>query len=304
MKIEQIKTIVKKGSLSPFMVAKLIFNDSWRTSHLQNPILSEIEKQSLVNNLSGYEYQKYREWNDWFNDLNDITKAAQDCFLESETKLFQFLWLLEGDVTKIRIRNYFKNLNPTPTQLDNLLIDKTIIVWPLKEFDYTLLSRYLKSISERFQQFQFYKMLIDILSDKLAIPLNNDWIELGIESLKVQTERLGIFRDLLFLNLFRITSVNEDLEEKFSPLLLEYQEKTVEEYYPSETVVEFCKSKIASIISEDFPDIDWFYEVKDFFMKEDIIKKMSSEEIESYKSMGNKEQVKHFMGLVKQSKPA
>ena len=53
-------------------------------------------------------------------------------------------------------------------------------------------------------------------------------------------------------------------------------------------------------MSGDF-DNEWFYNIKDFYMKEERIKLMSAEEIESLKSMGNKEQVKHFMDLVKQS---
>ena len=53
-------------------------------------------------------------------------------------------------------------------------------------------------------------------------------------------------------------------------------------------------------MSGDF-DNDWFYNIKDFYMKEERIKLMSTEEIETLKSMGNKEQVKHFTDLVKQS---
>ena len=33
---------------------------------------------------------------------------------------------------------------------------------------------------------------------------------------------------------------------------------------------------------------EWFYDIKDFYMKEDRIKDMSSKEIEHMKSMGNK----------------
>ena len=51
-------------------------------------------------------------------------------------------------------------------------------------------------------------------------------------------------------------------------------------------------------------DYEWFYKIKYFYMKEEKIKIMSDEKIEGYKSMGNKEQVKHFMELVKQSKQA
>ncbi len=82
-----------------------------------------------------------------------------------------------------------------------------------------------------------------------------------------------------------------------------YEDKTVEQYSPCQKVVEFCKTKIGSIMSGDF-DNEWFYNIKDFYMKEERIKLMSTEEIESLKSMGNKEQVKHFIDLVKQSKQA
>jgi hypothetical protein len=45
----------------------------------------------------------------------------------------------------------------------------------------------------------------------------------------------------------------------------------------------------------------WFYGIKDFYMKKDRIKAMSKKEIKNLKSMVNKEQVKHSMGLVEQS---
>ena len=53
-------------------------------------------------------------------------------------------------------------------------------------------------------------------------------------------------------------------------------------------------------MSGDF-DNEWFYNIKDFYMKEERIKLMSTEEIETLKSMGNKEQVKHFTDFVKHS---
>ena len=135
------------------------------------------------------------------------------------------------------------------------------------------------------------------------IPLNNPNEEIGMESLKTQAEHLEIFRDLLFLNLVRITSSNKDLKKNLSPLISEYQAKTIEQYYPCQKVIEFCKTKITSIMSGDF-DNEWFYNIKDFYMKEERIKLMSTEEIETLKSMGNKEQVRHFTDLVKQSSQA
>ena len=98
--------------------------------------------------------------------------------------------------------------------------------------------------------------------------------------------------------------MNKDLKENLSPLLSEYQDKTVDQYYPCQKVVEFCKAKIESILSGNPSDYAWFYDIKDFYMKEEQIKTMSTEEIEGLKSIGNKEQVKHFMDLLKQSKQA
>mgnify|MGYP003973998243 CR=1 FL=1 len=48
---------------------------------------------------------------------------------------------------------------------------------------------------------------------------------------------------------------------------------------------------------------DWFYNIKDFYMKEERINAMPAEEIDALKSMGNKEQAKHFSGLMKDSAP-
>ena len=50
-----------------------------------------------------------------------------------------------------------------------------------------------------------------------------------------------------------------------------------------------------------FYESAWFYDNKDFYMKEDRIKAMSKKEIKNLKSMVNEEQVKHSMGLVEQS---
>ena len=169
-----------------------------------------------------------------------------------------------------------------------------------KGYAYSFFSTKFKAIADCLSLFQFYRMVLDILSDTLAIPLNNPNEKIGMESLKTQTEKLELFRDLLFLNLVRITSSNKDLKKNLSPIFSEYQAKTVEQYYPCQKVVEFCKTKINNIMSGNF-DNEWFYNIKDFYMKEERIKLMSTEEIESLKSMGNKEQGKHFADLVRQS---
>ncbi len=46
---------------------------------------------------------------------------------------------------------------------------------------------------------------------------------------------------------------------------------------------------------------DWFYDIKDFYMKEDRIKTMSEKAIKHLEAIGNKEQVKHFRELVEAS---
>ncbi len=479
MKKTQIKAMLEKGNLTPFMVAKLVFNDFWKNNHLQEPILSDPEKQSLVNKLAGDEYYRYKKWKDWFEDIYAIYKAAKENYLESEVKLFQLLWYIEKDLNREEIRAYFKNMYPvpvtqkqyldikrkdrenklkgkysivscliemiedklpgpkkgatledyiyqdnehkskdrkliadhfnksvtdllslinqgeitpskksqilpalkavlkkTPDQIAEILLAgiyadveapvkilesstisgeqlyKNFKEWakyidtfspetgggyaivqepnllfldkkgdykpvpPVDEFlnggsykkcfseeyghAYPFFAEKLNTMADRFRLFQFYRMFLDILTDTLAIPLNNPNEKIGMESLKTQTEKLELFRDLLFLNLVQITSSNKDLKKNLSPLISEYQAKTVEQYYPCQKVVEFCKTKIVSIMSGDF-DNEWFYNIKDFYMKEERIKLMSTEEIESLKSMGNREQVKHFTDLVKQS---
>ena len=477
MKTAHVKAMLQKGNLSPFMVAKLVFNDFWKNSHLQEPILSEPEKQSLVYKLAGDEYNKYKKWKDWFEDIYSVYKAAKENYFESEAKLFQLLWFIEKDLNREETRVYFKNMYPVPVtekqyqdlkrkDRENKLKEKYSIVCclietiedklpgpekgatledyiyqdkehkakdrkliashfnkavtellsfidqgkikptnktqllpalkatlkktpdqiaeillagmytdvevPVKilesstvsgdqlyknfkewakyidtfypetgggyaivqepnllfldkkgdyrpfppvddflnggsykkcfseDYAYSFFSMKLKAVADCLSLLQFYRMILDILSDKLAIPLNNPNEEIGMESLKEQTEKLEIFRNVFFLNLIRITSSNKDLKKNLSPLISEYQAKTVEQYYPCQKVIEFCKTKIGSIMSGDF-DNEWFYNIKDFYMKEERIKLMSTEEIESLKSMGNKEQVKHFTDLVKQS---
>ena len=71
-------------------------------------------------------------------------------------------------------------------------------------------------------------MFLDILSDKLGIPLNHGNLEIGLESLKAQTEKLEGFRTLLFCNLIEITFSNKDLKKSLSGLISEYQSKSVE----------------------------------------------------------------------------
>jgi len=480
MKRTQIKALLKKGNLSTFMIAKLVFNDYWRNDHLQEPILSVPEKQSLINKMAGDEYQQYKHWRDWFKDILSIQKLAKENYLESETKLYQLLWFIEKDLTRKELRCYFKNFYPIPVtekqyhdlkkkDRENKLKEKYSIVWCLieiiedklpgpekgatledyiyqdkehkakdrklianhfkksvKEFlslidqgkikpskksqllpalkaslkktpdqiaeillaaiyadvdapvkiletsiisgeqlyknfkewvkyidtfhtetgggyaivqeptrlflnkntyykpippiddfmngkshrkcflkeyghAYSFFSIKLKAISDCFWVFQFYRMFLDILTDKLAISLNNPNEKIGIESLKTQTKNLEVFRDLLFWNIFQLTSADKELKESLSPLLSKYQDKPVEQYYPCQKVVEFCKVKIDSIMSGNPSDDEWFYDIKDFYMKEERIKEMSADEIESMKSLGNKEQVKHFMEIVEQS---
>jgi len=478
MKKRQIKAMLEKGNLSPFMVAKLVFTDFWKNNHLQEPILSGPEKQSLIDKMPRDEYYQYKKWRDWFEDVHAVYKAAKENYLDSEAKLFQLLWFIEKDLNREEIRVFFKNMYPMPVtekqyqdlkrkDRENKLKGKYSIVWCLieiienklpgpekgftledyiyqdedfkpkdrklvadhfkkavkkllslidqgkikptkksqvlpalkaalkkthdqvaeillagiytdfktpvkilesstvsgeqlyesfkewakyidtfcpeagggyaivqepnllyldkkgdykpispvddflnggsyrkcfsKESAYPFLSIKLKAIADYFSLFQFHKMFLNILSDKLAIPLNNPNEKIGIESFKAKTENLENFRGLLFDNLSRITYSDKNLDNCLSSLISEYEDKTVEQYYPCQKVVEFCKTKIGSIMSGDF-DNEWFYNIKDFYMKEEKIKLMSAEEIKSFKSMGNKEQVKHFTDLVKQSR--
>ena len=480
MKRTQIKALLKKGNLSTFMIAKLVFNDYWRNDHLQEPILSVSEKQSLINKMPGDEYQQYKHWRDWFKDILSICKLAKENYLESEAKLYQLLWYIDSDLTRKELKGYFKSLYPTPVtkkqyydlkkkDRENKLKEKYSIVWclieniedklpgpekgatleyyiyqdkkhkakdrkliaghfkkavkellsfidlgkikptkksqllpalkaslkkrpdqiaeillagiyadneapvkiletstisgeqlyknfkewakyidtfhseaveghaivqeptrlfldknayykpvpPIVDFlngesyrkcfskknghAYSFFSIKLKAIADYFRLFQFNRMVLDILTDKMAIPLNNPNKKIGIESLKNQTKNLEFLRDLLFWNINRLIFSDTDLKESLSSLLSKYQNKPVEQYYPCQKVVEFCKAKIDSIMSGNPSDDEWFYDIKDFYMKEERIKQMSEEEIEGLKSMGNKEQVKHFMDLVKQS---
>ena len=480
MKKTQINALVKKGNLSPFMIAKLVFNDFWRNNHLQEPILSVPEKQSIVNKLAGDEHYRYKQWRDWFEDIHAVYKAAKEYYFESEAKLFQLLWFIEKDLNREETRVYFKNMYPVPVtekqyqdikikDRENKLKEKYPIVSCLieiieyklpgpekgatledyiyqdkehkakdrklvadyfqqtvteflsrinqgkitptnkkqllpalkatlkktpdqiaeillagmytdvevpvkilesstvpgeqlyknfkewvkyidtfrpepgggyaivqepnflsldkkgdyrpfppvdnflngesykkcfsKGYAYSFFSTKFKAIADCLSLFQFYRMILDILSDTLAIPLNNPNEKIGMESLKNQAEKLEIFRDVLFCHLIQISFLNKDLRKNLSPIFSEYQAKTVEQYYPCQKVVEFCKTKINNIMSGNF-DNEWFYNIKDYYMKEERIKLMSTEEIETLKSMGNKEQVRHFTDLVKQSSQA
>jgi len=478
MKKARINAMLKKGNLSPFMVAKLVFNDFWKNNHLQEPILSGPEKQSLIDKMPRDEYYQYKKWRDWYEDIHAVYKAAKENYLESEAKLFQLLWFIEKDLNREEIRFYFKRMYPVPVtekqyqdikrkDRENKLKEKYSIVWCLIEtiedklpgpekgatledyiyqdkehkakdrkliadyfkqavkqllsfidqgkikptkksqllpalkatlkktpdqiaeillagiyadveapvkilesstvsggqlyknfkdwvkyidsfrpeigggyaivqepnllsldkngeykpappvndflnggsykkcfseeygYAYSFFVEKLSTMADRFRLFQFYRMVLDILSDNLAIPLNNPNEKIGMESLKTQTEKLEVFRDVFFCHLIQLTSSNKDLKKNLSPLLSEYQAKTVEQYYPCQKVVEFCKTKIDGIMSGNF-DNEWFYNIKDFYMKEERIKEMSAEEIENLRLIGNKEQVKHFIDLVQQ----
>ena len=147
---------------------------------------------------------------------------------------------------------------------------------------YTFLSVKLRTIADNFYLFQFVRMVLDVLTDELSIKLN--------QGLKSQAEYLEVCRTMLFSNLSMIIS-----DKKLSDLIHKYEGKTIEQYYPSQKVLDFCKNYINSM--SEYKS-DWFYDIKDYFMKEDRIKTLSDKEIENLKSMGNKEQVKHFMGLV------
>ncbi|OQY00634.1 MAG: hypothetical protein B6I26_07390 [Desulfobacteraceae bacterium 4572_130] len=81
----------------------------------------------------------------------------------------------------------------------------------------------------------------------------------------------------------------------------QYRDKAVKQYYPSFKVIEFCKTKIDTTVSQYPPDFNCFDDIKDFYLKEDRIKAMSAQEIKIVKSAGNKEQIKHFINLLKQA---
>jgi len=161
-------------------------------------------------------------------------------------------------------------------------------------FDFDFFSLRIEMMSNASSFFQFYRMILDVLSDYLAIPLNQGYEEIGLYSFKHQAGSLEIYRRMLFRNLKRIAFLNNEL----SDLVSEYKEKTIEQYYPSSKVVDFCKTKITNM-SEYSPE--WFYDIKDFYMKEERIKDMPAEEIEHLESVGNKEQIRHFKKLVEQA---
>jgi len=77
-------------------------------------VLSGPEKQSLVNKMANDDYRQYRQWKNWFEDIEEISTSAKAFYLESETTLFQLLWFIDKDLTRKRLREYFKNLYPVP----------------------------------------------------------------------------------------------------------------------------------------------------------------------------------------------
>lgn len=457
MKKAQINAMLKKGNFSPFMVAKLMFNDIWRESQLQEPIFSHTEKQSLVDKMGHGEYHQFTKWKNWFVEINEICSKAKEFYLEAETRLFKLLWFIEKDLNREESRTYFKNMYPVPvtekqyqdlkkkdregklkekysitsclieiiedklpgpekgltledyicdedkdrkliaghfrtavTTLINLInqgkikptrkaqllpalkaalkktpdqvaeillagiyndvevpvkileestitgeqlyknfkgwakfvdtfypetgggyavvqdenplfLDKNGYYKPVSILDkllnggseyfsrlngnaYIFFYVKLNTVADNFYFFQFNRMMLDELSDELSIELNQ-----GLES---QAEYLEACRSMLFNNLAMIVS-----DKKLIDLIHQYKNKTVEKYYPTLKVVNFCKNHIHNM-SEYKPD--WFYDIKDFYMKEERIKAMTAAEIEGLKSMGNKEQVKHFLELVDQ----
>ena len=114
MKKSQITAMLKKGKLSPFMVAKLMFNDIWRDDHMQEPVFSHNEKQTLMDNMPYDEYYQFRKWKDWFIEIDDICSKAEEFYLLSESSLFKLLWLIDKDVRAREYKAYFKNLYPMP----------------------------------------------------------------------------------------------------------------------------------------------------------------------------------------------
>ena len=463
MKKSQINAMLKKGKLSPFMVAKLMFNDIWRDDHMQEPVFSDNEKQTLMDNMPYDEYYQFRKWKDWFIEIDDICSKAKEFYLLVERNLFQLLWLIDKDVKAREYRAYLKNLYPLPVtekqyqdlkkkdredklnekysitscliqmiedklpgpekgltledyiheENENKIKDRKLIAGhyknavtvllslinkgkitptrkaqllpslkasfkktpdqiadillsgiyadvapPVKIFEvstvigkqlykhckewvkyvdtfypetgggyaiiqetnpyfigkngyyepasmvnellnpdndclskinggaYTFLSSKFRVIADNLYLFQFVRMVLDVLSDELSIELN--------QGLKSQVEYLEVCRTLLFSNLTGIAYS----DKKLSDLINQYEGVTLEQYYPSPKVVEFCKSTIHNM--SEYKS-EWFYDIKDFYMKEDRIKSMTPEEIEHMKSMGNKEQVKHFMGLIEQA---
>ena len=76
-------------------------------------------------------------------------------------------WLIDRDLSRKEIKKYFKNLYPicaTKTQYQDFK-------WDHKDC-FNFISNKLKILGNCFYYFQFYRMLLDILSNKLAIPLN------------------------------------------------------------------------------------------------------------------------------------
>jgi len=467
MKRHQIRAMLKKGNLSPFMVSKLVFNDNWRNSHMQEPLLTGAEKQALVDKIPREKYHQFQNWNIWFSDIDEIYSSTKEHSLDSEKNIFQMLWFIEKDLIQNELKSRFKVRYPMPVtkkqyqdikknDREDRLKKKYSIVWCLIEmiedklpgrgkvdtledyiceenenkikdrkfivgifkkavtdlislisqgkikptrkaqllpslktalkktpdqiaaillsgiyadaespvkilesstitgeqlykhdqgwakyidtfypetgggyaivqdpsplfldkqgyykpinqiddsngvgievnrFGLNILSVRMEMMSNAISFFQFYRMILDALSEYLGIPLNQSYEEIGLYSFKHQAGSMEFSRQLLFRNLKRFASSNKELSDFIS----EYKDKTVEEYYPSPKVVEFCKNRITNMSEYT---ADWFYDIKDFYMKEERIKEMSSEEIEHLRSAGNKEQVKHFMGLVEKS---
>lgn len=463
MKKAHIKNILKKGNLSPFMVAKLMFNDIWRNNHLQEPILSDNEKQSLVDKMPYDEYHKFKKWKNWFIEIDEVCCHVKEFYLLSESSLYQLLWKIDKDVTRRELRIYFENMYPqpvtekqyhdlkrknreyklkekysitscliaifedklpgpekgltledyiyededfkpedrkliaeyfknavmelisfidqgkikptrkaqllpaltaalqkTPDQIAEVLLSGLYsdVEVPVKIFEsstitgeqlyknfkewvkyidtfypdtsggyaivqdinplclnkkgyykpispvedllngdceyftgienaHTFLKTRLNTTVDYFYSFQFSRMMLDVLSEKLSIPLNHE--------LKVQAEHLEICKSILFDNLNMIAYSKNNLDERISKIFNKYENKRVEQCYPSAKVVEFCKSYINNM--SEYTS-GWFYDIKDFYMKEDRIKAMSKDKIKNLESMGNKEQVEHFRELV------
>ncbi len=112
MKRTQIKAILKKGNVSPFNVAKLNFNTIWSYEHLQKPILSEDELQSLLYKLSPEESADYRYWREWFKDILEVYNQANDHYNAASSLIFRLLWFIEKDLNQNYIQNLYKAFYP------------------------------------------------------------------------------------------------------------------------------------------------------------------------------------------------
>ena len=451
MKRTQIKAILKKGTVSPFNVAKLCFNSIWSCEHLQEPILSKDELQSLVNKLTPEKYEDYRNWREWFKDILQIYNQAQDHYHAASSSIFSLLWIIEKDVNQNYIQNFYpqivtekqyqdikkkdrqdrlkaklpvicciaeiiedkipkdgllledyiyrdpdEDFNPedrqlvaglfkkavkkllsliqqgkvsvtcksqlvkalnstlkkTPDQIADILLgslyndveapvkilETSIIAgeqayqyfkgwrkkidtfWPehiggyaivqeptcsrldekgyykpfnlfekqswmdrfaaIKGGAHTFFSIQFRNIDIYISSFQFKRMVLNVLSKKLNMPLNQDINE--------QDNALEAYRDLLVMNLKSLNGYNQE-------------DKTIEDYYPNQMVVDYCIARIEQQLQSHEPAYsNWFNDIKNVYLKESF-KTMPQDKIDWMLTMGNKAQKAHFRELVEQA---